>query len=339
VYAEALDDPYGLDDEPAALKSAPPLPDGDHDEYFAPPRAYPISEKSTRRRSSAADNQGLRFFNGLPGTVYLVLFVLLTGGAAIAFSFPAAIGGYFAGGALVVAFGLMCYGSLGMIVIPFCESVSCGLMNLFVPFYGLYYLVTRQDAMKGAFLANLSGVAIMLAMSITLPAVVAARRAAQGEGASIERAASNRSIAPSPAAGPQADFAPGTPPNFPGPQPGFAPGTPPGLRGRRSVSPGTPGPAAPPPGVQPPAMTNSITVIVTGITDQSAGKAFGDKLTELVGKVSGGFQLSGTGGGGRSTYTISMRNAPDVKAFADQITWARVTRVSGQTIEIDASIQ
>ena len=51
----------------------------------------------------------------------------------------------------------MFYDSLGMIVIPFSESVPCGLMNLFVPFYGVYYLLTRQEAMKGAFLANLSG--------------------------------------------------------------------------------------------------------------------------------------------------------------------------------------
>jgi hypothetical protein len=84
-------------------------------------------------------------------------------------------------------------------------------------------------------------------------------------------------------------------------------------------------------------MTNSITLIVTGLTDQSAGKAFGDKLRELVRQVFGGIQISRSGGGGRSTYTISMRNSLDVKAFADQITWARVTRVTGQTIEIDAS--
>jgi len=34
-----------------------------------------------------------------------------------------------------------------------------------------------------------------------------------------------------------------------------------------------------------------------------------------------------------------MHNSLDVKTFADQITWARVTRVSGQTIEVDASAQ
>ena len=98
---------------------------------------------------------------------------------------------------------------------------------------------------------------------------------------------------------------------------------------------------APPPGVQlpAPAMTNSITLIVKGLTDLSAGKDFSDKLTELVVRVSGGggYTLSSTGGAGWSNYSITMHNALDVKAFADQITWARVTRISGQTIEIDAS--
>jgi hypothetical protein len=32
-----------------------------------------------------------------------------------------------------------------------------------------------------------------------------------------------------------------------------------------------------------------------------------------------------------------MVNAIDAQTFADQITWAKVTRVSGQTITIDAS--
>jgi hypothetical protein len=84
-------------------------------------------------------------------------------------------------------------------------------------------------------------------------------------------------------------------------------------------------------------MSSSITLIVTGISDRTAGKEFGGKLTELVRKVSGGFKISGSGGGGRSTYSIAMHNAIDVQAFADQITWARVTRVSGQTVEVDAS--
>ena len=86
-------------------------------------------------------------------------------------------------------------------------------------------------------------------------------------------------------------------------------------------------------------MSNSITLVVSGINSRQAGKTFGDKLTDLAGRVSGGFQLSGSGGGGRSMYSIAMRKAIDVRAFADQITWAKVTRVSGNTIEVDASAQ
>jgi len=78
-------------------------------------------------------------------------------------------------------------------------------------------------------------------------------------------------------------------------------------------------------------------VKVTGFTDLSAGKDFSDKLTELVVKVSGGYSLSSNGGAGWSNYSIAMHNSLDVKAFADQTTWARVARVTGQTNEIDAS--
>ena len=74
-------------------------------------------------------------------------------------------------------------------------------------------------------------------------------------------------------------------------------------------------------------------------TDLSAGKDFSDKLTELVVKVSGGYSLSSNGGAGWSNYSIAMHNSLDVKAFADQTTWVRIARVTGQTNEIDASAQ
>jgi hypothetical protein len=81
-------------------------------------------------------------------------------------------------------------------------------------------------------------------------------------------------------------------------------------------------------------MTNAITIIVSGPTDP----AFSDKLTELVRNVSGGsYQLSSTGGGSRSTFSIGIGKAVSSREFANQITWATVTRVSGPIIEIDAS--
>ncbi len=114
---------------------------------------------------------------------------------------------------------------------------------------------------------------------------------------------------------------------------------PPGMRPPGMPPPGMPQPGFFPREAQTPTMSNTITLSVTGLNDQASGKAFGDKLDELVKRVSGGYQISGSGGGGRSTYTISMVNSIDVKAFADQITWAKVSRISGQTITIDASAQ
>ncbi|MGA8346921.1 MAG: hypothetical protein WB773_03795 [Isosphaeraceae bacterium] len=90
---------------------------------------------------------------------------------------------------------------------------------------------------------------------------------------------------------------------------------------------------------EPPCLEIAPPVKVTGFTDLSAGKDFSDKLTELVVKVSGGYSLSSNGGAGWSNYSIAMHNSLDVKAFADQTTWARVARVTGQTNEIDASAQ
>jgi hypothetical protein len=92
-----------------------------------------------------------------------------------------------------------------------------------------------------------------------------------------------------------------------------------------------------PPGVPPLAGSNTITLIVTGLDDQQAGKVFGDKLGELLQRTSGGYQVSGSGSRGRSTYRITTINPIDVRMFAGQITWAKVTRISGQTVDLDVS--
>jgi hypothetical protein len=92
---------------------------------------------------------------------------------------------------------------------------------------------------------------------------------------------------------------------------------------------------SPPPGVQPPEMSNSITLIVTGFKTEAQKKDFGDKLQALLGKVSGGsHQVLTIDIGGRPNYQISTASRLDVQNFADQITWVQVTKVSGQTIEL-----
>ena len=74
---------------------------------------------------------------------------------------------------------LWLYAALGMLVLPFQESAACGLMCMFVPFYALYYLITRWDAMRGPFLSGLAAYGIVVVAAIGLPAVNAARMAAQ----------------------------------------------------------------------------------------------------------------------------------------------------------------
>ncbi len=49
---------------------------------------------------------------------------------------------------MITSLGLMAVGGIGMFIVPFFESVVCGLLNLFLPFYGLYYLVTRWEDMQ-----------------------------------------------------------------------------------------------------------------------------------------------------------------------------------------------
>jgi hypothetical protein len=62
----------------------------------------------------------------------------------------------------VFAGGLYLAGLIGMLLTAFRESSACGLMYLFVPFYGLYYLLTRFDDMKKPFGLALLGWAMLM---------------------------------------------------------------------------------------------------------------------------------------------------------------------------------
>jgi hypothetical protein len=342
AYVDDAIDRFGLDDPPPAPKPSvyshtESYYDGD--ELPAPRRIKPTSSTSGKRKS-ARGNEGAGFFGGLPGIVYLIVFAVIGVAAVLAAFSPAGVL-FLMGAAGVSFFVLGLYGAIGMIVIPFQESAACGLMCLFVPFYGLYYTITRWDAMRGAFLSGLAAYAGIIVAAVLLPAVNAGRQAAQRAVAADRQAATHRPVAAAEAppavpgadgpAFPGADGMPFPAPNrpaFPGRNRQPFPG-----RNGQAPSPGFPGLATPPPAGGP----NAITVIVTGINGQQAGKDFGDKLTELVKKVTTGYQLSGTGDGARSTYQITPHQPIDVQAFADQITWAKVTRVRGRTIEVDAS--
>jgi hypothetical protein len=46
---------------------------------------------------------------------------------------------------------------LRMLIVAFKESALCGFLYMFLPFYALYYLITRWDRMGGLFLMSLVG--------------------------------------------------------------------------------------------------------------------------------------------------------------------------------------
>ncbi len=46
---------------------------------------------------------------------------------------------------MVIGFGLMLVGGIGLIISAFEEDTTCGLLYMFLPFYSLYYMISRWD--------------------------------------------------------------------------------------------------------------------------------------------------------------------------------------------------
>jgi hypothetical protein len=97
-------------------------------------------------------NQG----QGLPAWVYFIALSILVGFVVTMFMIPRnrafEITGMIISG---FAYLMLVYYNIRMIIAAFSESTVCGLLFLFMPFYSLYYLVTRWDRIGGFFLMQL----------------------------------------------------------------------------------------------------------------------------------------------------------------------------------------
>ncbi len=82
---------------------------------------------------------------------------------------------------LIVRLILIFIGGIRLLIGAFQEDVVCGLLYLFVPFYSLYYLVTRWEEQKSAFLMNVCGGLLVCGASIALPAAQQARNKARND--------------------------------------------------------------------------------------------------------------------------------------------------------------
>lgn len=124
--------------------------DEDDEDDYHQPRALPEPRRRReppppKKRARARSSRGgeVRWFwilGGIGGVGALLALVLL-------FVFPPA-GLLFAIGFILVGTALNFVGGIGCLVKAFQEDVVCGLLYLFVPFYGLYYLITRWDDVR-----------------------------------------------------------------------------------------------------------------------------------------------------------------------------------------------
>lgn len=140
--------------------------DDDQDNYARSPRRQPATKKKNRktrrsnRRSSSGDSLGQRYVGnpllwiGVPfGMGLLSAIVALVSGP----------GALIVAGLVAIFAGLVCIAcGVHAIIMAFKEDPVCGLMIMIVPFYGLYYVITRWDEQREPFVIQLSMILMML---------------------------------------------------------------------------------------------------------------------------------------------------------------------------------
>lgn len=121
---------------------------GDDDDYFDEPRVLKEAPRLKAKRAKVkAKKRGersepLQIPWGLILSGILICGLVLAGGLIFIFP-PAAIA--LAILVVIAGWGLGIVGGIGLIVRAFQEDVVCGILYIFVPFYWLYYLVSRWD--------------------------------------------------------------------------------------------------------------------------------------------------------------------------------------------------
>jgi len=308
-YYDAAD-PYGIDDDlPPPRRSVPAA--YDDDEGLPPLTRIPAPAKS-RSKPSAKKNRssGAGFdFEALPWLIFrygmaVVFLLALVALVNVKAGVLLAVGAYF-----IVVFVLYARGAIATIAVPFMESAVCGLMNLFVPFYSLYYLMTRWDAMRTWFCTTL-GAVVLLVVGVIVSAVVLPAVNTGGGGPNANAAFS----VPRPAR-------PGVAPPFGVPPvPGFVPPEP--------VFRPTPRLNTPEPGA------DEVVLNVSGLDGHEASQAFGSRLNATLDAIRPRPHFRAVGSGGRWVYRLSP--ASDAQAIADRLDWAEVTRVDGRTVDVTA---
>ncbi len=149
-----------------ADESAPSFfTEDEHDGTALPLRDEPVPAAPPKRKKKKSHSS---FGNWSPGSAATTKIGAVVGaGALVAFGAVDPLGWL-----IVVVLGSLAYvvGAIWLLVVAFAESVLCGLMCLFVPFYGLYYLMSRWEDTKKPFLIAFSGWLIATGVTAVNPA-------------------------------------------------------------------------------------------------------------------------------------------------------------------------
>ncbi|MCB9872587.1 MAG: zinc ribbon domain-containing protein [Planctomycetaceae bacterium] len=93
--------------------------------------------------------------HGAPAYVYLFGLVVIVAFAGMMFTLPKGLAFYITGWSLVVFVGVIqVYYGIRMVIVAFQEGPKYGFLH-FVPFYSLYYLITRWDRVGKWFMKSL----------------------------------------------------------------------------------------------------------------------------------------------------------------------------------------
>jgi hypothetical protein len=156
----------------------------------------PVSTGKKRRRRSGDECYlwvgSATLCGAIAGGVFVVIWLLARAGGSESLS---VIG---IGGIGFVGIALCMLGNLICLITPFRESFVCGLLYIFMPFYHLYYLITRWEAMKRPFIMILAGMPFWL---ITVVSILNSRffqDAMAQAGADLDRAAQLQPPEPAP---------------------------------------------------------------------------------------------------------------------------------------------
>ena len=294
------DDPYGLDESRSLPPARNPYAEPDEGSVALQPirPGTPVKRKPRRRGGNAFAWLGPVTAGGI--ALELILLPILgyltyaesPASATVVFEILRAV---FIGMNVLIA--------VVTLILPFFESARQGLLCLFVPFYSLYYLITRWTAMKRPFFCSLCVNALPLAAALLLPAISAYRqavlRAEQKQQAPVAevavRAAPAQRAAPAP------------------PRPGRLP--------------------APVGGI-------SLVLSLSGFVDPQAAQVIGQKVGQRIGQIAlelspGHPQLRFSRQGNQVTFLITPLRDP--QAFADKINFGTVTSVEGRTISVSVT--